>query len=274
MNIKEIFFELSHEKRYQIFRLINIQNINHSDIKVKLNLVGSEVTRHTQRLIEASLIQRNLKGIYQKTNFGRIINEILDYFEFSVKNYDFINEHNINAIPTQLMSEIGKLVEAKVLNRTMENIEKWAEMIINANEFIWSISDQLQNSIIPIVQRKINDENLKIRAILEKSLLDRFINDDSWERYLTALKPEIIEKFFEKLEISQNVRVKENLGLALTITESETILFLSTDRGVDYSQCIYANNDEYFLKWAKELFLYYWKDSEFITIEELSEIGG
>ena len=189
-----------------------------------------------------------------------------------MKNYEFINEHNINAIPIQLLLEVGKLLKAKVLDRTMENIEKWAEMIINANEFIWSISDQLQNSIIPIVQRKINDKNLKIRAILEKSLLDRFIDDDSWERYLKDLNPEIIKQFFEKLEIQQNVRVKENLGFALTITESESILFLSTNRGIDYSQCIYAKSDKDFLEWARELFLFCWNDSELITIEQLAKL--
>ena len=269
MRLKDIFFELSHQKRYKIFKLLENESINHSEIKITLNLPPSEVTRHTQRLIDKGLIERDLKGNFSSTNFGKMLCKILDYVEFSVKFNEFINGHDIFLLPEFSILKMGDLKNCQVLSRTMENIETWAEMIINAEELIWSISDQLQNSIIPIVQKKIANKKIEIKAILEKNLLERFVGDDSWEAYLKGVTPEVMEEFFQKLEITQNVRVNVNLGFALTITESEAILFLSTERGIDYSQCIYAKNNENFSKWAKSLFNDSWKDSEPILLDQL-----
>ncbi|MHA1148151.1 MAG: helix-turn-helix transcriptional regulator [Promethearchaeota archaeon] len=271
MKLKDLFFEFSHNKRYKIFKLLDKECQNHTEIRNLLNLPASEVTRHTQRLIESDLIKRDLKGRFSSTNFGKMLYNILDYIEFSVKFRDFINEHNILTIPPGSLLKIGNLKNCQLLSRTMENIETWSEMIINAEKYIWSISDQLQNSIIPIVQKKIMNKKIQIKAILEKSLLERFIGEDSWEAYLKGVSSEIIEEFFEKLEVPQNVHVKINLNFALTITESETILFLSAERGIDYSQCLYAKNNRNFSEWAKDLFMHCWDESETIQLDDLTD---
>ncbi|MHA1797392.1 MAG: hypothetical protein ACTSVY_02995 [Candidatus Helarchaeota archaeon] len=252
-----------------MFKEINKKKMSHSALKKKLNLPGPEITRHIKRLKNFKLIQKNLDGSYEATNFGRLIFNSLDYFEFNVKFIDFINSHDVEAIPSNLIPSLGMLKNCQILTKTMENIEIWSQMITEAKKIIYAITEQLRFSILPIIQQKLKHQNLEIKTILEKSLLDYFIEKDEWEKNVPGEIPEVVDFFHEKIGIPKNIRKMEDLKLSLIITEKKMILFLSSDRGIDYSECLYAENNPKIKEWAKNLFDYYWNQSEIVTMEEL-----
>jgi predicted transcriptional regulator len=131
----------------------------------------------------------------------------------------------------------------------MQNIELWSEMIKKSGNFILAISDQFQDSILPAVERKINNMAIKIKALVDKNVL----TSKGYE------KLEDRHTFYQKINISQNIRMLKQISFSLLVTDKGAILFLSREGKIDYSECLYDKN-EIFIKWSKELFDYYWKE--------------
>jgi len=269
MIISELFFELSHEARYEIFREMNVNPYKHSELEKKLNLPGPEITRHIKRLLKYNLIEKNSDRTYFRTNFGKLINEGLDFFEFNVMFMDFINSHDIDAIPSELLLNLGILKNCKLLTKTMKNIELWYSIIKEAESFIWSIHEQAINTNLPMIQKKIFNQNLEIRSIIHVNLLKKYVQTEEWESYVEGPKPEIFQDLCKKIGIPDCLRKTDEAKLVLLITESKVILFLSNKKKIDYSECIYAKNNQDFIKWAKNLFESYWKKAKLVTKEEL-----
>lgn len=269
MIISKLFFELSNEARYEIFRELNVNPHRHSELERKLNLPGPEITRHIKRLLKINLIKKNSNWTYFRTNFGKLINEALDFFEFNVMFRDFINSHDIDAIPSELLLNLGILKNCKFLTKTMENIELRSSIIKDAESFIWSISEQSVDTDYPMIQQKIITQNLEIRCILHESLLKKYVQTNEWESYVEGPKPEIFQDLSKKMGVPNCIRKTDETNLVLLITESKAILFLSNKKKIDYSECLYAENNEVFIKWAKKLFEYYWKKTKLVTKEEL-----
>jgi len=269
MKISKLFFELSNEARYEIFRELNVNPYRHSELEKKLNLPGPEITRHIKRLLHYNLIEKNSDRTYFRTNFGKLINEALDFFEFNVMFRDFINSHDIDVIPSKLLLNLGILKNCKLLTKTMENIELWSSIIKEAESCIWAIIDQAINTDLPMIQQKISNENLEIRTIIHTNLLKKYVQTEEWESYFEGPKPEIFQKISNKIGIPDSLRKTDEAKLVLLITESKVILFLSDKKKIDYSECLYAKNNQDFIKWAKNLFEYYWKKAKLVTKEEL-----
>ncbi|HUW90608.1 MAG TPA: hypothetical protein VMV43_08805 [Candidatus Nanopelagicaceae bacterium] len=269
MIISKLFFELSNEGRYEIFRELNVNPYRHSELEKKLNLPGPEITRHLKRLLQYNLIEKNSDRTYFRTNFGKLINEALDFFEFNVMFRDFINSHDIDVIPSELLLNLGILKNCKLLTKTMENIELWSSIIKEAESFIWSILEQAINTDLPMIQQKIFNENLEIRTIIHVNLLKKYVQTEEWESYFEGPKPEIFQNLSNKIGIPDCLRKTDDAKLVLLITESIVILFLSNKKKIDYSECLYAKNNPDFTKWAKNLFNYYWKKAKLVTKEEL-----
>ena len=269
MKISKLFFELSHEARYNLFRVINEYPLKHSELEKKLDLPGPEITRHIKRLQKYNLIEKNPDRTYFRTNLGKLVNEGLDFFEFSFKFSDFINSHDIDAIPSELLLDLGVLKNCSLFTKTMENIEHWSSIIKRAKNFIWSITEQTINTDLPMIQQKILNQNLDIRSIMHVNLLKKYVQTEEWERYIEGPKPKIFQELSEKIGIPHCIRKIEKTKLVLLITESEVILFLSDKTKIDYSECIYSENNQDFIEWAKKLFEYYWKKAKPVSKKEL-----
>jgi len=269
MKISKLFFELSHEARYNIFREMNESPYKHSELEKKFDLPGPEITRHIKRLQKYNLIKKTPDRTYFRTNLGKLVNESLDFFEFNVMFRDFINSHDIDAIPSELLLNLGVLKNCSFFTKTMENIELWSSIIKDAKRFIFSISEQAINTDLPMIQQKILSQNLDIRCIIHVSLLKKYIQTVEWERYIEGPKPEIFQKLSNKIGIPDCIRKTNNANIVLLITESKVILFLSDNTKIDYSECIYAENNQEVIKWAKNLFEYYWKKAQPVSKKEL-----
>jgi predicted transcriptional regulator len=198
-----------------------------------------------------------------------LINEGLDYFEVSVKFRDFFNSHEINAIPSELLLDLGILKNCSLLTKTMENIELWSRIIKDAEKFIWSISEQAINTDLPMIQGKIINQDLDIRSIMHESLLKKYVQTEEWESYIEGPKPEIFRELSKKIGMPDCIRKINNAMLVLLITESKVILFLSDKSKIDYSECIYAENHQDFINWAKILFECYWSEAKPVSEQEL-----
>jgi len=269
LKINDIFFELANEFRYKLLKEIFNKPCRNSYLSKKLNLPGSEITRHLKRLAKYNLIIKKTDNKYYITKFGTLIVNDLKYFEFLTKFDNFLNTHNIEFIPQHIKMEMGKILNAKLLINTMENIELWSQIIKGAKNYIWAITDQLQYSIIPIIQQKITTQKLEIKSILGSNLLKKLVYTDEWEIYIKGPKPQIFQELYKLLKIPDNIRKINKIELSLIITESEGIIFFSNNKGIDYSECIYSKNDPDFIEWTTDLFKYFWDTADKMSIDEI-----
>lgn len=248
MRINELFFEFSNEGRFEVFKSLYMGKKRHNKLEKELNIRGSEISRHLKRLIDKNLVQKTTDNKYAITNIGRILLDVIKLFEVSLKYESFFNNHDIDCIPLNLILQLGNLREPKINSGTMQNIELWSEMIQKSEKFILAISNQFQDSILPVVERKINNISIEIKALVDENLL----------RSRGYEKLEDRHKFYQKINLLQNIYMLEEIALSLLVTDKGSILFLSREGKIDYSECLYDEH-EIFIKWSKELFNWYWE---------------
>lgn len=256
MRINDLFFEFSNEGRFAVFKSLYMGRKKHNQLEKDLNIRGSEISRHLKRLIEKNLVKKTMDNRYTITNIGKMFLDVLELFEVSLKYETFFNNHDINNFPLNLILQLGKLKTIKIKFGTMQNIELWSEMIKESENFIFAISDQFQDSILPAVERKINNMSIKIKALVDKNVLESKGYEKLKDRHA----------FYQKINISQNIRMLKQIFFCLLVSDKSAVLFLSREGKIDYSECLYDDN-EVFIKWSIDLFDWYWKEG--VNIESV-----
>lgn len=256
MDIDEFLIEFTNKGRYDVFKSIFQNNKRHSELEKELDIPGPEISRNIKRLLKKDLICKTLEGKYQITSIGIICFEVLNILQTSINYKDFFNSHNIGSIPINMILHLGNLKEVNYNDKTMENIQFWANLVKGSEDFILAISDQFQDSILPIIERKLNNQKIEIKTIIDFSILK-----DSAE---VGKKFQDHHDVYEKMDAFQNVRVLNKVDLSLLATEKGSILFLNKDGKIDYSQCL-QDNSESFIEWTKDLFKWYWKRGSSLT---------
>ncbi|TXT67390.1 MAG: hypothetical protein BAJALOKI1v1_100003 [Promethearchaeota archaeon] len=252
METKDFFFEFSNQDRIDVFKSLYKSEKKHSEIEKELHISGSEVSRHLKRLREKSLVIKTREGKYTISNIGKIFYWILDLFEVSLKHKEYFNTHDITSIPLYLILQLGELHTLELSTKTLQNIELWSNLVKNSEQFIYAISDQFQTSLLPIVEQNVYNQDLEIRALIDKSLLKSYNIPREWSE-----KFENPANFYKKLNIFENIRILEELHLSLVVSEKGGILFLSRDTTINYGQCLIDNHPS-FVNWLKDLFMFYW----------------
>jgi len=252
MNINDLFFEFSHQGRYNIFRSLCEKQKKHSQLNKEFKITGPEITRHLKRLSEKRLINKREDNKYEATSIGKLFYRVFDFFEIVLKNVDFFNTHDSSSIPLFLIYKLGQLSTVETSKKTLENIELWSNFVKNSEEYILAVSDQFQNSLLPIVEKKVHDQSIEIRAIVDKKLLNSYKMPDEWSK---QFRDPIT--FYKKFKIYENIKILEKIDFSLIISEKGAILFLSRKGEIDYSQCLIDNHPS-FINWTTELFEWHW----------------
>jgi len=249
LRINDFFFEFSNEGRFEVFKSLYKGKKRHSQLEKELDIRGSEISRHLKRLIEKNLVKKTLENKYSITNIGKMFLGILDIFEISLKYENYFNSHNINDFPLSFILKLGNLKSMRLNSGTMQNIELWSDLIKNSKKYILAISDQFQDSILPLVEKKINDLSINIRALVDKNVLKSKGYEKLQDRHA----------FYQKINISENIRVLKQINFSLLVTDKGGIFFLSKEGKVDYSESLF-DDSELFIQWLRELFEWYWKE--------------
>ncbi len=238
----------------------------HSQLLKELNIPGSEISRHLRRLYEKSLIGKDIDNHYRITNIGKIFLQMMDIFEVSLHNKEFLNSHEITSIPVHLIFQLGKLKTVELSNKTMENMEIFENLVKDSSDFLLAITDQYQKSLLIEAEKKMKEKRTTIRALVDRNLLKSYNIPEGWSTLFKAP-----QEFFKKM--LKKIRILDKIQLSLVVSEKGAILFLSKDGEIDYSQCL-IDNHESFIKWIKELFEWYWTKSKSLRPFVRKEMQG
>jgi len=257
VQISELFFELSHEGRLNILKAVFGGNKKHAQLVNELGLPGPEISRHLIRLQKMKLIQKVPNGSYQLTSFGRLLLEVIPFLENGLNFIDFINSHDFSPIPLDILLRIGSLPEVELKTMTMENIELWGELVKTATNFIYSITNQVQTSIIPIfIEQAHVGAAPEMKAIIDAELFKKYLQPEYLIPNVTRVMKEI--NFFD------NVRIATELNISLTITDKGALIFLRSSKNIDYGQGIFGRSEE-FIQATKKVFNLFWNRSRIIS---------
>ena len=235
----DLIFELSSSERLRILSLLNGEKLKLSNISKKLDITVPEASRHLQRLSEAQLIQKDSEGSYHLTSYGELILRQLPGLDFILGNRQYFLEHDTSHLPHQFISRIGELSLGS-LNKDALACIAYAELALKqAEEYSWSLTDQVIASSSTIIEEKIR-EGIKMRSMLpEKLVIPPGYNP-----------PFGVER-----------RTLPKIEIRVMVTEKEAMFGLPFLSGqMDYAQII--SKDAKFREWCRDLYLFYWEKAK------------
>ncbi len=238
--LDKLFFELASESRLGILMELQKSDTRMPEIARKLSLTHTETFRQLQRLSDALLIQKNPEGAYAITQNGKLLLELSRSFEFVSRFKRFLLSRDLDRIPYQFLNRFGELSQAKLSMDTNEMINNAEQLILGAEKYLWLIG-----------QRPLISLNQKADEVSQKGVQVKLLfNENSRKFYDNVLE----KRNFEK-------RVVPTIPAIMLINEKMAgINILSTDKRGD-SMVLYGS-DPKLLKWANDLFLYFWEQGK------------
>lgn len=238
-NLGSLLFELSSEERMSILSNLSEEPLKLSHLAQKHNMTVTEASRQIQRLSDAELIIKDVEGFYKITPYGGIILSLMPSLGFVSKNRKYFQEHDTSVLPNELIARFGELSKFTFNEDTISNLLHHMKILKDSEEFCWTAANQFHLSAPPLIIEALG-RGVDLRTILPADL--------------------ILPPGFKPAEGVER-RTLPGFNLVVIISEKEAVLGLPYLSGkMDHSQ--YFSIDPDFIKWCKDLFLYYWNNAK------------
>jgi predicted transcriptional regulator len=240
--LDRVFYELASESRLSILRELLTKNFKMQELARKLDLTDTEAFRQLQRLSEALLIQKQPDGGYAITQYGKLLMKFSRSFEFAFKFRKCLLTRDVWRIPEPFIERLGELAESSLSMDAIEMVNRAELLIKSAEKYLWIMSDKPMNLLSAEITGRFQKSPFAIKFLFDERSLHYYQNAQE------------IKGVFEK-------RVIPFLPVTMLITEKVAgINLLSIDGRAD--NAIFYGKDLTFLKWATDLFLYYWEQGK------------
>ena len=250
--VERLFFELASESRLGILRQLLLKPLRTQDIAHSLGLTDTEAFRQTHRLGEASLIQKQPDGTYGITQYGKLVLQLSGSLEFAYKYRECLMTRDIWAMPDEFINRFSELSNAKLNLDVLDSMNKADQVVLSAEKFIWTIGNSPLDSIGSKIAERFS-HGVSLRLMFHEKLIPMFKD-----------VPEIEGKI-EKRALSSTP------GTMLLTEKSAGVSFASIDGRADYA--LFFSMDPVFMKWAKDLFEYYWDRGKLVHPEIKDDVN-
>ncbi len=236
----KLLFELASAERVEIMVEIKKQSLRLSHISQKLDMTVTEASRHLQRLAEAKLVEKDVDGLYKLTPFGELTLSLLPSFNFISKHRDYFTTHTLSHLPHEFTSRIGDLKNCTFTDDIMITFHIVENMIQEAQEYVWILSDQILMSTQPLLEQAVK-RDAEFRLILPEDMIPP-----------PDFRPiPAIDKVIKRRTLKQ-------VNAIIAVTEKKArVTFPTTDGKLDHLG--FQTRDETARKWCNDLFLHYWE---------------
>jgi predicted transcriptional regulator len=234
-NLWNLLFELSSEERMRILLAVKAEKTRLSSLAEKMKFTATEASRQLQRLNEAKLIQRDSEGFFTITKYGELSLSLLDSLIFTSANREYFLEHDTSVLPSEFIGRLSDLRECSFQGDFISTLAYDEEMFRSAEEYAYTIADQIHYSAQPIAVEKIK-LGLDLRSILPENLVPP-----------------------PGLKLTEGVvrRLLPKVDFHLIVTDKEAVFGLPYLNGkMDYSQ--FVSKDKKFRGWCLDLFNHCW----------------
>jgi predicted transcriptional regulator len=213
------------------------------DVARKLDLTATEASRQLQRLNQAKLIERGPEGNYTTTQLGRLLLTLSTSLEFVYKHDDYFLTHDPTRIPQPFVDRLGELSQGTLVADLITDLAKWEALLTAAKEHIWVMTPRAMGHLTRISAVKLA-EGVKIRSIM---------NEENRQANVSLPASKNVER-----------RLIGEVPLVMIISEKEASISFPkplTATSADFASSFFGS-DPSFLRWANDLFLYYWEQAK------------
>jgi len=231
----DLLFELSNEDRMKILLELEKGPKNLTRIAKGLNFTSQGTSRNVARLLQMSLITRNLEGNYILTPYGRVSLKLLSSYEFLSRNRQYFLSHDTSVLPYDFINRLGELSESSFQGDFVTNYVQEGEMAKQVEEYAYSMLQQFNVNALPTVIEKLK-LGVKFRSILPETIVPP-----------PGFRP----------AAGVDRRLLPKVPIQITITEKKAMFGLpALDGKIDHE--VFVSEDPKFHKWCLDLFNYYW----------------
>jgi predicted transcriptional regulator len=231
----DLLFELSNEERLKILLELEKGPKNLTSIAKDLEFTSQGTSRNVARLVETSIISRNPDGEYELTPYGGVSLKLLSSYEFLSRNRQYFLSHDVSVLPYQFINRLGELNASSLQRDFITNYVLEGEMAEQAEEYVYSMGDQINAHSPPIVAEKLK-LGVKFHSIFPE----------------TIVPP---PGFRPAAGVDRRLLPKVQVGMV--ITDKKAMLGLPTlDGKMDGEN--FVGEDPKFRMWCLDLFSYYW----------------
>ncbi len=232
-------FEIASDERLGILSAVAERPLRHAQIARRLDMTGSETTRHLTRLVSASLVTKNPRGEYEPTNVARLVSMGLPFFEFVARQRDYLLGHDVLVLPAEFVERLGALSEGTFTSGTYKVVASQERFLRAVKRQIWVLTEQVFEQALPILRQKAAD-GADVRVIRPRASVDDAV-------LLTGAKRNYPARLVDEARIFLAV-----------LDDVAGVCFPSLDGRVDMSAMLVLQDPRGY-RWASDLFLHYWE---------------
>lgn len=245
--IVNLFFELSNVSRIEILIAIDKEPLKQSQLSKDLDLTIQETSRHLSRLCDARLSHRNLDGLYTTTPLGKHLLSLLPEVSFLSANANYFATHDSTVIPPHLRYGLGLIRDYESAPHVMDAFRQVEQLIRNAEQFVWIISDQVLSSSLQLLDEAMQ-RGVEFKVILPRDIVEQN-NENLQHPHAAESEHDIPEG-----------RLASSVNIVNIVSEKKACLaFPTLDGKLDYLGFLVSNPEA--IEWCKELFLHHWNQS-------------
>ncbi|MDD4521694.1 MAG: winged helix-turn-helix domain-containing protein [Methanosarcina sp.] len=236
------------------------------EIKDYFDVKSPEILPHLKKMVEHDLIFKR-EGNYELTYLGEIVavnyKPFLDTLAAIETNKNFWTRHDLSAIPTDLRTRIGDLVDCKVSMVEDYNIcESHPEFVYNVehSSIVEGAACIFRKSWMKLIL-DLASQNVPIRLIVTEDIYNKIRREYTYDLE-TLLKNE-----------KAHMYICDKLSACFTITDKYFSLSLNNLNGLHDTKYDLMGYGPKPIIWGKALFKYYLENStEVKNIKPLNEV--
>lgn len=256
----DLLSALASEPRLEILKLLADSDLKSAQIAKKLSISLQALTRHTEKLSEAKLIEKTTDG-YKLSSIAKVSLMQIPFFEFLSKNHKYFANHDFTGVPPHLVARIGELAESKLEPEFMKSIQTAREFCIDAKKSIYAATCTMPMELFDILLEKNKDFEWH-NAFGKNTIVAK-----GFSKYPAR------KKCFEKFNGDKfKEKIIQNIPIICAVTENACqFMFANKEMGqCDMEEGVFFGTDQKSIQWCKELVDYYWNQPEIkgFTIKE------
>jgi len=234
----DLMFELSHPARIGILRLAATKPVRHRDVLLASGLAPSEATRHIQRLTGCNVLEKNRDGLFEITNFGKVIIDRWNTFDIISSNSQYIGRHDVASLPFGF-DPFRALMACEKIEGTMEVVNTILRINEKSKQAVNCILDEFNDSLVAVQAEKLR-YGLQINMMLPG-------------------RKKVPTEYMDNRLLGIRVKALGSIPFFLIASEAEALICFRTTGGkVDYSVAFCSSEPE-LLEWSDAVFGYYWQ---------------
>ncbi len=241
----EIFMELASDTRCEILLMLKEKPTRTNKMAKDLNLTKQETHRNTSRLTETGLIKKDSEGLFSLTEYGQLIVEQIQYYQFLFKYRKFFEDHKCD-LPPKFQQRLGALHNCELISK-----------VTNVQQRIKKMESEAKEKIQIIVSQAWEEEG--------KTLLDKLKNGvkvSSIFGFDSVMPDEIAENLQKKITLyvqkgtlDQKI-VDENVKVAVYIADKQAAVMFPNQKGEMDMDTLFVGKDPEFYEWCSDYFDY------------------